>query len=90
MEGFFMTTIPRGRMLRTEAASQYLATEWGVRRKPRVLANLRSSGGGPRYLRDTRARKVIYPQQWLDEFALEILRPATSTSDESAASEAAK
>ncbi len=82
-------TIPRGRKHRTSAASEYLKREWGIERQPAVLANLRYSGGGPRYLRDTRARKVTYPEQWLDDWAQEILRPATSTSDESAASEVA-
>lgn len=79
-----MVSIPRGRKHRAEAASQYLKSEWGIERQPAVLANLRYSGGGPRYLRDTRARKVIYPEQWLDEWAQEILRPATSTSGEAA------
>jgi len=79
-----MTNIPRGRKHRTDAASQYLKSEWGIERKPAVLANLRYTGGGPCYLRDTPARKVIYPEQWLDDWAQKILRPATSTSEEAA------
>lgn len=48
-------------------ASDYLATHWGIRRTPKTLAKLATTGGGPAYRKD--GRLVLYAVTDLDEWA---------------------
>ena len=41
---------------------------YGLSRTPRTLANLRSKGGGPAYIRIS-PKEVVYPQDALDAWA---------------------
>jgi hypothetical protein len=77
-----MAHLPSCTNLKTEDAARYLLDHFGVERAPDTLLQLRYRGGGPRYLKDTTSRRVLYPTVWLDEWAGELLRPCRSTSDE--------
>ena len=63
-----------------KAAAKYLLEKWGIEIAPRTLANKRWSGGGPRFYRAN--RQIIYGDDHLDEYAIEVLgQPLSSTSD---------
>jgi predicted DNA-binding transcriptional regulator AlpA len=49
-------------------ASRYLREQYGLSRTIRTLANLRSKGGGPAYIRIS-PKEVVYSQDALDEWA---------------------
>jgi hypothetical protein len=49
-------------------ASRYLYETYGLSRTPRTLANLRSKGGGPAYIRVS-PKEVLYTQDALDGWA---------------------
>jgi hypothetical protein len=69
-----------------EEASDYLWQKFRVKRNARRLAQLRASGGGPRFFRD--GNVVRYREDHLDEWAETSLgEPARSTSEESARKE---
>ena len=53
---------------RPQEASEYLLRAHGLRRAPRTLANLRSRGDGPRYIKPS-AIEVLYDQEDLDAYA---------------------
>ena len=53
---------------RPQEASEYLLRAHGLRRAPRTLANLRSRGDGPRYIKPS-AIEVLYDEADLDEYA---------------------
>jgi hypothetical protein len=62
------------RFMRRDAASRYLADEWGIERKPTTLAKLACVGGGPRFVK---ARRIpLYRRDWLDEWARELIGEA--------------
>ena len=77
-----MANLPTCKNLNTEAAASYLLDRFGVERAPDTLLQLRYRGGGPRYLKDATSRRVLYPTDWLDDWAIKLLRPCRSTSDE--------
>jgi hypothetical protein len=63
------------RPLRTRAgAVEYLANRWGIVRTVSTLAKLACIGGGPEFLKA--GRQPLYPEQNLDRWAAELLRPA--------------
>jgi len=49
-------------------ASRYLREQYGLSRTIRTLANLRSRGGGPAYIRIS-PKEVVYSQDALDAWA---------------------
>lgn len=49
-------------------ASNYLYNTHGLRRSPKTLANLRSKGGGPAYIRIS-PKEILYPEAALNEWA---------------------
>jgi hypothetical protein len=55
-----------GRHLSPAQASAYLRETYGLKRGTSRLAQLRGSGGGPRYLQI--GRDVLYPTAFLDEW----------------------
>jgi hypothetical protein len=64
-------------------AAKYLLEKWGMRVAHRTLANKRWSGGGPRFYRA--GRQILYGDDHLDEYAIEVLgQPLSSTSDRGA------
>ena len=64
--------------LNTAAASAYLEEVHGVGRTPGTLRRMRSTGGGPRYLK-MRSGEVIYTDEWLDAWAEANLSEHSST-----------
>lgn len=72
------------KLLTTNEASDYLATEHGVVRTPGTLAVYRVKGGGPKYRR-VGIRQVRYTKPELNEYAASVVSaPTTSTSEASA------
>jgi hypothetical protein len=72
------------RFLRRQAASEYLAANWGVSRAPSTLAKLAVIGGGPIFRRA--GRVPLYAPNDLDSWARSKLSaPMKSTSDEALA-----
>ncbi len=70
--------------LRTPKATKYLLEQYGIKRQPRSLQNLRWRGGGPAYLRDAATGEVLYPTGNLDAWARELLQEARHTAEETA------
>ena len=62
----------------TVSASAYLEEVHGVGRTPGTLRRLRSTGGGPRYLK-MGSGEVIYTDEWLDAWAEANLSEHSST-----------
>jgi hypothetical protein len=67
----------------TAGASAYLYETYGLRAKPKTMANWRSEGRGPRYTRAANGQ-VVYEQPDLDDYGREQLRagPVSSTTEE--------
>jgi hypothetical protein len=57
-----------GELLRPEAASERLRKKHAIKLGVQRLADLRSAGGGPRFIKPTQ-REVRYPAAMLDEWA---------------------
>jgi len=71
-------------LLNTHDASAYLAGQYGIRRKPRTLANYRRKGGGPEYHRVS-PREVVYSVDALDKYAEQLIgKPIRHTAEEAA------
>lgn len=57
-----------GELLTPEAASEYLSKKHAIKLGVQQLADLRSAGGGPCFIKPTQ-REVRYPTAMLDEWA---------------------
>jgi hypothetical protein len=69
------------KLLRRNAASQYLEETWGVNRAPSTLAKYAVIGGGPTFRRA--GRVPYYSKHDLDEWVLsKLTAPLRSTSEE--------
>jgi hypothetical protein len=67
------------RLMRRNAASEYLLDTWGIERAPSTLAKLACLGGGPRYRKA--GRWPLYDPADLDLWARDLLgEPLRSTS----------
>ena len=64
--------------MNTKQASQHLRDVWGIIRAPGTLRRMRSTGGGPEYLK-VASGEVIYLAEKLDAWAEPIITPHTST-----------
>ena len=64
--------------MNTLRASAYLLEAWGIVRRPGTLRRMRSTGGGPDYLKDA-GGAVIYTDQKLDAWAEAKLTEHSST-----------
>ena len=58
-----------GALLTPEAASEHLRKKHTIKLGVQRLADLRSAGGGPQFIKPTQ-REVRYPAAMLDEWAL--------------------
>ena len=68
------------KFLRRQAASEYLAENWGISRAPGTLAKLATIGGGPTFRRA--GRVPLYSPDDLDKWAASKLSaPMRSTSE---------
>jgi hypothetical protein len=70
------------RLLRRKAASEYLATNWGVCRAPGTLAKLATIGGGPAFRR--LGRVPLYSTDDLDRWVASKLSPPMRSTSETA------
>lgn len=61
------------RFLTRKEASRYLLDTWGIRRTPKTLAKLATTGGGCAFRKD--GIRVLYDPADLDEWAESILSP---------------
>ncbi|HZZ21246.1 MAG TPA: hypothetical protein VFE60_01045 [Roseiarcus sp.] len=57
-----------GELLTPEAASEHLRRKHAIKLGVQRLADLRSAGGGPKFIKPTQ-REVRYPTAMLDEWA---------------------
>lgn len=72
--------IEKTRRLGRIESSEYLLEVWGIRRSPKTLAKLASTGGGPKYYRA--GREALYSPSDLDDWAVRTLgTPVNSTSE---------
>jgi hypothetical protein len=66
------------RMMNTREASAYLLEKWGVVRRESTMRRLRSTGGGPHYLKMA-SGEVIYTDEKLDAWVEANLTEHSST-----------
>jgi hypothetical protein len=66
--------------LSRKAASEYLLSQWGLKRSPNYLMKLASIGGGPSFHKA--GREPLYPIPELDAWALAKLGPLVRSTAE--------
>jgi len=65
-------------------ASAYLYDNYGITRSAKTLGNLRTNGGGPRYIRVT-PREVVYRQDDLEAWAQSLIGASVENTAQEAA-----
>ena len=76
-----MTDIQDSPLLLAPPAAVNFLEDKGFRTTAKALANLRSEGGGPKYLKDRIAGRIFYTSQTLDDWLNRRLVLCLSTSD---------